>query len=121
MPTYEYECRQCGGQFEYLQSIVAPPMEKCETCGGPLTKLISAGTGLIFKGSGFYITDYKSPGAVKGDSGSGSSSGEKKNDGGGEKKSESASGASSESKSSDSAKNDGATSSAAPAKKAEGA
>lgn len=59
MPTYEYECESCGLQFEYLQSMSEPPKEKCEKCGGHLKKLLSAGSGLIFKGSGFYITDYK--------------------------------------------------------------
>jgi putative FmdB family regulatory protein len=59
MPTYEYECTKCGGQFEYLQSIKDAPKDVCEQCGGELVKLLSAGTGLIFKGSGFYITDYK--------------------------------------------------------------
>ncbi len=59
MPTYEYECSGCGGQFEFFQTMSEKPKETCETCGGKLTKLLSAGTGLIFKGSGFYITDYK--------------------------------------------------------------
>ncbi len=59
MPTYEYECTKCGEQFDYLQSIKEAPKDTCEKCGGALTKLLSAGTGLIFKGSGFYITDYK--------------------------------------------------------------
>lgn len=59
MPTYEYQCEQCGEEFEYFQSIKAAPKEVCERCGGHLTKLVSAGAGLIFKGSGFYITDYK--------------------------------------------------------------
>lgn len=83
MPTYEYQCRDCGGQFEYFQSISEPPKEKCEKCGGSLTKLLSAGTGLIFKGSGFYITDYKGSGST------GSASGEKKSSGGEGTKSES--------------------------------
>jgi putative FmdB family regulatory protein len=60
MPTYEYECGNCGKQFEFFQSISEAPKNKCEECGGTLTKLLSAGSGLIFKGSGFYITDYKS-------------------------------------------------------------
>lgn len=69
MPTYEYECGQCGAHSEYFQSMSEPPKETCEACGGRLTKLLSAGTGLIFKGSGFYITDYKgSGGEKKGDS-----------------------------------------------------
>jgi len=59
MPTYEYECRKCGEHFEYFQSIKDSPKTTCEKCGGELSKLLSAGSGLIFKGSGFYITDYK--------------------------------------------------------------
>jgi len=59
MPTYEYECDKCGGHFEYFQSMSEPRKTVCESCGGRLTKLLSAGSGLIFKGSGFYITDYK--------------------------------------------------------------
>ena len=59
MPTYEYECEACGGLFEYFQWISEEPKATCETCGGGLKRLLSAGTGLIFKGSGFYITDYK--------------------------------------------------------------
>jgi len=69
MPTYEYECQNCGKIFEYFQSINEPPKEKCEICGGPLKRLVSAGAGLIFKGSGFYITDYKrNPSSDKGGS-----------------------------------------------------
>jgi len=60
MPTYEYECTSCGSHFEIFQKMSDAPKETCESCGGKLTKLLSAGSGLIFKGSGFYITDYKS-------------------------------------------------------------
>ncbi len=59
MPTYEYECTKCGEIFEYFQSVQEKPKTKCELCGGKLKKLVSAGAGLVFKGSGFYITDYK--------------------------------------------------------------
>ena len=59
MPTYEYACDKCGQQFDIFQSIKDAPKTTCEKCGGHLTKLLSAGSGLIFKGSGFYITDYK--------------------------------------------------------------
>jgi len=59
MPTYEYACDNCGEQFDIFQSIKDAPATVCEKCGGHLTKLLSAGSGLIFKGSGFYITDYK--------------------------------------------------------------
>ncbi len=76
MPTYEYQCRDCGGLFDYFHSMSEARKEKCEKCGGVLTRLVSGGTGLIFKGSGFYITDYKSKdngGAKSGEAGSGSS------------------------------------------------
>ena len=63
MPTYEYQCTKCEQEFEYFQSIKEEPKTVCEKCGGNLVKLLSGGTGLIFKGSGFYITDYKSSGA----------------------------------------------------------
>lgn len=60
MPTYEYECKTCGYQFEEFQSIADPPLSKCPKCGGLVERLISGGGGLLFKGSGFYITDYRS-------------------------------------------------------------
>ncbi len=60
MPTYEYLCDNCGKQFDAFQSIKADPLKKCPQCGkNTLRRLISGGAGLIFKGSGFYITDYK--------------------------------------------------------------
>jgi putative FmdB family regulatory protein len=59
MPTYDYKCRDCGHQFEEFQSITAEPLSDCPECGGHVHRLIGAGNGLIFKGSGFYITDYK--------------------------------------------------------------
>ena len=60
MPTYEYECRQCGHRFETFQSMKDEPLKKCEKCGGELRRLIGTGAGIIFKGSGFYQTDYRS-------------------------------------------------------------
>lgn len=61
MPTYEYKCDACGHQFEELQSIKAKALRKCPACGKPnLVRLIGAGAGIIFKGSGFYQTDYRS-------------------------------------------------------------
>ena len=61
MPTYEYECRACDYRFEELQSIHDNPLRKCPQCGKlKLARLISAGAGIIFKGSGFYVTDNKS-------------------------------------------------------------
>jgi putative FmdB family regulatory protein len=61
MPTYEYECGNCGHKFEQLQSITAAPLKKCPKCGkNALKRLIGTGGGVIFKGSGFYQTDYRS-------------------------------------------------------------
>ena len=60
MPTYEYECEACGHAFEEFQSMSAKPLKKCPKCSkNKLTRLIGAGAGIIFKGSGFYETDYK--------------------------------------------------------------
>lgn len=59
MPTYEYECTECGHVFEMFQSITADPIKECPKCNGKVRRLIGTGVGLIFKGSGFYITDYK--------------------------------------------------------------
>jgi putative FmdB family regulatory protein len=61
MPTYEYACKACGHQFEEFQSMSAKPLRKCPECGKQqLERLIGAGAGLIFKGGGFYETDYRS-------------------------------------------------------------
>ena len=62
MPTYEYRCGECGVKFERFHSIKADPVRDCPECGekGSVTRLISGGAGLIFKGDGFYITDYRS-------------------------------------------------------------
>ncbi len=59
MPTYEYECEDCKHAFEKFQSITAASLRKCPRCSGRLRRLIGAGAGVIFKGSGFYETDYK--------------------------------------------------------------
>jgi len=60
MPTYDYKCAACGHKFERFQSIKAAPIKKCPECGkNKVNRLIGAGAGLIFKGSGFYITDYR--------------------------------------------------------------
>ena len=59
MPTYEYECKDCGHRFEMFQSMMEDPYKICPVCKGAVKRLISPGAGLIFKGSGFYITDYK--------------------------------------------------------------
>jgi putative FmdB family regulatory protein len=61
MPTYEYSCENCGHRFEQLQGITAKVLRKCPNCGETtLKRLIGTGVGLIFKGSGFYATDYRS-------------------------------------------------------------
>ena len=65
MPTYEYRCTKCKKKFELLQRITEKPAKKCVYCGAKPERLISAGVGLIFKGSGFYITDYKKSGPSK--------------------------------------------------------
>ncbi len=63
MPTYEYICDNCQHQFEQFQSIKARPIRKCPECGKlSVQRLIGAGAGIIFKGSGFYQTDYRSEG-----------------------------------------------------------
>jgi len=63
MPTYDYKCDACGHAFEKFQSITAAPIRKCPKCGkSKVKRLIGTGAGLIFKGSGFYITDYRDSG-----------------------------------------------------------
>ncbi|HEX7319527.1 MAG TPA: FmdB family zinc ribbon protein [bacterium] len=64
MPTYEYECTKCHHHLEELQKMTDKPLIKCPVCGGILRRLISGGSGLIFKGSGFYATDYKKTNSV---------------------------------------------------------
>jgi putative FmdB family regulatory protein len=60
MPTYQYECSACGHEFEELQSMSDAKLTKCPKCGkNKLDRLIGSGSGMIFKGSGFYETDYK--------------------------------------------------------------
>ena len=59
MPTYDYDCSACGQTFEIFQSMSAPPVEACPNCGGKVQRRIYGGAGLIFKGTGFYLTDYK--------------------------------------------------------------
>ena len=66
MPTYAYVCKNCGHEFEQFQSIKAEPLKKCPKCGEPeLKRLIGAGAGIIFRGSGFYQTDYRSESYTK--------------------------------------------------------
>ncbi len=64
MPTYEYVCRQCGHTFEEFQSMTEEPLTRCPECGTDnLARVMGTGGGIIFKGSGFYITDYRNTGA----------------------------------------------------------
>jgi putative FmdB family regulatory protein len=60
MPTYQYRCDKCGHEFEEFQSMTEPAIEVCPECKGKTRRLISGGAGLLFKGSGFYQTDYRS-------------------------------------------------------------
>ncbi len=67
MPTYDYKCDNCGHELETFQSITAKPLRKCPDCGKlKLKRLLGTGAGLIFKGSGFYETDYRSDSYKKG-------------------------------------------------------
>ena len=66
MPTYEYKCDNCGHLFEHFQSMKDEKLTKCPECGKKkLRRLIGTGSGLIFKGSGFYLTDYKNKSSEK--------------------------------------------------------
>jgi putative FmdB family regulatory protein len=92
MPTYEYECTRCGHKFDMLQSITARPKkrpdEPCEGCGerAPIRRLIGTGGAVLFKGSGFYETDYRSESYKK------AAKAEKDGQGGGAKESSAAEG-----------------------------
>ena len=67
MPTYDYVCEACGAQLEIFQSMSESPKRKCPECGAlKLQRQIGAGAGIIFKGSGFYETDYRSESYKKG-------------------------------------------------------
>ena len=59
MPTYDYKCQKCAHVFEIFQSMKAARIEKCPKCGGKVKRLIGSGAGIIFKGTGFYETDFK--------------------------------------------------------------
>jgi len=87
MPTYEYRCPQCGNDFEKFQKMSEEPVADCPECGTAAQRRLSGGAGLLFKGSGFYITDYRGDSykkAADADKGGSSSGGESK--GGGESK-----------------------------------
>ncbi len=78
MPTYAYVCNNCHHEFDAFQNITAKPLRACPACGkNTLKRLIGTGAGIIFKGSGFYCTDYRSDGyksAAKSETGNSSSS-----------------------------------------------
>ncbi len=62
MPTYEYKCKRCGRGLEKFQNMSDEPLKTCPHCGGELRRVPNTGSGIIFRGSGFYATDYKSSG-----------------------------------------------------------
>ncbi|HHX40418.1 MAG TPA: zinc ribbon domain-containing protein [Armatimonadetes bacterium] len=64
MPTYDYYCKACDAHFEVMQRITEPPLTQCQQCGGPIQRLISP-VGIIFKGSGFHVNDYRKPEPAK--------------------------------------------------------
>src|SRR6478672_4972728 len=91
MPTYEYQCTACGHAFEKFQSIKAAPIKKCPECGkSKVRRLIGTGAGLLFKGSGFYITDYRGDAYNKAAKADSSSGGDAKSGGGESKNGEAA-------------------------------
>lgn len=59
MPTYEYKCEKCGNEFEEFQSMSAEAKANCPECGAEAKRMISLNSGIIFKGKGFYVNDYK--------------------------------------------------------------
>ena len=67
MPTYNYYCSNCDSHFSFFQKMSESSLSKCEECGGKIERVITGGTGLIFKGSGFYLTDYKTVNKTKSD------------------------------------------------------
>ena len=88
MPTYEYRCAECGNEFEKFGRMSDPPVQPCPACGAEAQRRISAGAGLLFKGSGFYITDYRGEGykkAAASDAGGGEAKGESKPEAKGDK------------------------------------
>ncbi|TGK31671.1 zinc ribbon domain-containing protein [Leptospira gomenensis] len=70
MPTYDYKCKACGQTFERFHSMKDDPVSDCPLCGkkGEVERMISNGSGIIFKGTGFYVTDYKKSGSGSGES-----------------------------------------------------
>ena len=65
MPTYEYKCKDCDHRFDIIQKMSDDTLTQCSECKGSLKRLIGSGAGILFKGSGFYQTDYRSEGYKK--------------------------------------------------------
>jgi putative FmdB family regulatory protein len=95
MPTYEYVCTK-GHTFEAFQSIKEAPLTKCPRCNSPVRRVINGGIGVIFKGSGFYTTDYKRSSALTGSNGNSQKEKEKTSEKTSEKPKEATGGKSSE-------------------------
>ena len=92
MPTYEYRCPNCGNNFELFQKMSEEPVAACPKCDTPSQRRLSGGAGLLFKGSGFYITDYRGDSykkAADADKGGGSGGGGESKSGGDSKPAES--------------------------------
>jgi putative FmdB family regulatory protein len=116
MPTYEYRCGECGNEFEQFGRMSDPPVQECPKCHAQAQRKISGGAGLVFKGSGFYITDYRGEGykkAAESDKSGGGSSSPASSEGGSAPKADSAPAPKSDSSSS------GGTSSSGGASKSE--
>ncbi|MEX2579378.1 MAG: FmdB family zinc ribbon protein [Verrucomicrobiales bacterium] len=114
MPTYDYKCQKCGQQFEVFQSMTADRLTDCpeEGCDGKVKRLVGTGAGIIFKGAGFYQTDYRSDSykkAASADSKASESKSSEKSDSG--KKSDSSKKSDSTSSSGSSSKSEGGSSS----------
>ena len=80
MPTYEYECKICGHSFDVFQSMKDEPLKTCPECGKELRRVINGGTGIIFKGEGFYVTDKAGKSGGRSGGKTGEKSGEKSSD-----------------------------------------
>ena len=88
MPTYTYECKSCGLERDVFHGISARPRVRCDECGTMCRRLLGAGAGIIFKGSGFYETDYKTKSGKPSDSGEQKDSSSKESKGDKKEKSE---------------------------------
>ena len=78
MPLYEYRCKNCGARFEVSQAFTDEPISTCHVCGGTVKRVVGRGTGVIFKGSGFYVTDTRSTNSANSKSANGDGSAESK-------------------------------------------